>query len=147
MLTSSDRFALSNHSEGSSVSHQLHSREKLAVKDLWWQLAQHPFWDYTRQMPKSPMSSGKHSGNQSFTDRKVTEFSELFLSIASLLSHLRELCHMATLEWLCVYLQGIAPKSRQKLVRHWKRLPREAVDAPPFKVFKTILDGALSYLV
>ena len=30
------------------------------------------------------------------------------------------------------------------MVRHWNRLPREFVDAPPLEVFKASLDGALS---
>jgi len=34
-----------------------------------------------------------------------------------------------------------------KVVRHWNRLPREAVDAPSLVVFKVRLDGALSNLV
>ncbi|KGL94270.1 hypothetical protein N301_16102, partial [Charadrius vociferus] len=34
-----------------------------------------------------------------------------------------------------------------RVVRHWKRLPREAVDAPSLEVFKARLDGALSDLV
>ncbi|PKU32073.1 hypothetical protein llap_17622 [Limosa lapponica baueri] len=34
-----------------------------------------------------------------------------------------------------------------RVVRHWKRLPREAVDASSLEVFKTRLDGALSSLV
>ncbi|KFW63441.1 hypothetical protein AS28_13695, partial [Pygoscelis adeliae] len=34
-----------------------------------------------------------------------------------------------------------------KVVRHWNRLPREAVDAPSLEVFKARLDGALSNLV
>ena len=34
-----------------------------------------------------------------------------------------------------------------RMVRHWKRLPREAVDAPSLAVFKARLDGALSNLV
>ncbi|KFR02203.1 hypothetical protein Y956_05124, partial [Nipponia nippon] len=34
-----------------------------------------------------------------------------------------------------------------RVVRHWKRLPREAVDAPSLEVFKAMLDGALSKLV
>ncbi|KFR06283.1 hypothetical protein Y956_15640, partial [Nipponia nippon] len=33
------------------------------------------------------------------------------------------------------------------VVRHWNRLPREAVDAPSLEVFKATLDGALSNLV
>jgi len=35
----------------------------------------------------------------------------------------------------------------RKVVRHWNRLPREAVDAPSVEVFKARLDGALSNLV
>ncbi|KFZ67653.1 hypothetical protein N338_12012, partial [Podiceps cristatus] len=34
-----------------------------------------------------------------------------------------------------------------RVVRHWGRLPREAVDAPSLAVFKARLDGALSSLV
>ncbi|KFP98987.1 hypothetical protein N329_12387, partial [Haliaeetus albicilla] len=34
-----------------------------------------------------------------------------------------------------------------RVVRHWNRLPREAVDAPCLEVFKARLDGALSSLV
>ncbi|KFM11465.1 hypothetical protein AS27_04022, partial [Aptenodytes forsteri] len=34
-----------------------------------------------------------------------------------------------------------------RMVRHWNRLPREAVDAPSLEVFKVRLDGALSNLV
>ncbi|KFR13428.1 hypothetical protein N306_08822, partial [Opisthocomus hoazin] len=34
-----------------------------------------------------------------------------------------------------------------RLVRHWNRLPREAVDAPSLEVFKARLDRALSSLV
>ncbi|KFW79428.1 hypothetical protein N305_09843, partial [Manacus vitellinus] len=34
-----------------------------------------------------------------------------------------------------------------RVIRHWNRLPREAVDAPSLKVFKVRLDGALSNLV
>jgi len=34
-----------------------------------------------------------------------------------------------------------------RVVSHWHRLPREAVDAPSLKVFKARLDGALSNLV
>jgi len=33
------------------------------------------------------------------------------------------------------------------VVRHWTRLPREAVAAPSLAVFKVRLDGALSNLV
>ena len=33
------------------------------------------------------------------------------------------------------------------VVRHWNRLPREAVAAPSLAVFKARLDGALSSLV
>ncbi|KFR01220.1 hypothetical protein N306_08977, partial [Opisthocomus hoazin] len=34
-----------------------------------------------------------------------------------------------------------------RVVRHWNRLPREAVDAPSLAVFKARLDGALTNLV
>jgi len=34
-----------------------------------------------------------------------------------------------------------------RAVRHWPRLPREAVAAPSLTVFKARLDGALSNLV
>ncbi|KFR12807.1 hypothetical protein N306_01330, partial [Opisthocomus hoazin] len=34
-----------------------------------------------------------------------------------------------------------------RVVRHWNRLPRGAVDAPSLEVFKARLDGALSSLV
>ncbi|KFR09072.1 hypothetical protein N306_11593, partial [Opisthocomus hoazin] len=34
-----------------------------------------------------------------------------------------------------------------RVVRHWNRLPREAVDVPSLEVFKARLDGALSKLV
>ncbi|PKU41118.1 hypothetical protein llap_8588 [Limosa lapponica baueri] len=34
-----------------------------------------------------------------------------------------------------------------RVVRHWNRLPREAVNALSLEVFKTRLDGALSNLV
>jgi len=34
-----------------------------------------------------------------------------------------------------------------RVVRHWHRLPREAVAAPSLAVFKARLDGALSNLV
>ncbi|KFP48471.1 hypothetical protein N323_09772, partial [Cathartes aura] len=34
-----------------------------------------------------------------------------------------------------------------RVVRHWHRLPREAVDAPSLEAFKARLDGALSNLV
>jgi len=34
-----------------------------------------------------------------------------------------------------------------RVVKHWHRLPREAVDAPSLEVFKARLDGALSSLV
>jgi len=33
------------------------------------------------------------------------------------------------------------------LVRHWKRLPREAVNAPSLEAFKVGLDGALGSLI
>ncbi|KFO57039.1 hypothetical protein N302_02226, partial [Corvus brachyrhynchos] len=34
-----------------------------------------------------------------------------------------------------------------RLVRHWNRLPREAVGAPSLEEFKARLDGALNNLV
>ncbi|KFU84484.1 hypothetical protein M959_03733, partial [Chaetura pelagica] len=34
-----------------------------------------------------------------------------------------------------------------RVVRHWHRFPREAVDAPSLEVFKARLDGVLSNLV
>ncbi|KFQ03055.1 hypothetical protein N330_11877, partial [Leptosomus discolor] len=34
-----------------------------------------------------------------------------------------------------------------RLVRHWNRLPREAVDAPALEVLKARLDRALNNLV
>ncbi|KFW78754.1 hypothetical protein N305_01374, partial [Manacus vitellinus] len=34
-----------------------------------------------------------------------------------------------------------------RVLRHWNRLTREAVDAPSLQVFKARLDGALSHLV
>ena len=36
---------------------------------------------------------------------------------------------------------------REKVVRRWHRLPREAVGAPSLEVFKPRLDGALGSLV
>ena len=34
-----------------------------------------------------------------------------------------------------------------RVVRHWNRLPRAAVDSPSLEVFKARLDGTLSNLV
>ncbi|KFQ49149.1 hypothetical protein N334_00861, partial [Pelecanus crispus] len=34
-----------------------------------------------------------------------------------------------------------------RVVKHWNRLPREAVDAPSLQVFKVRLDGALNNLI
>ncbi|KFP47089.1 hypothetical protein N323_02566, partial [Cathartes aura] len=34
-----------------------------------------------------------------------------------------------------------------RVVKHWKRLPREVVDAPSLETFKARLDGALSNLI
>ncbi|KFQ70196.1 hypothetical protein N335_01499, partial [Phaethon lepturus] len=34
-----------------------------------------------------------------------------------------------------------------RVLRHWNRLPREAVDAPSVETFKARLDGALSNLL
>lgn len=34
-----------------------------------------------------------------------------------------------------------------RVVRHWHRLPRRAVDAPSLEMFKAKLDGALGNLV
>ncbi|KFO75919.1 hypothetical protein N303_05580, partial [Cuculus canorus] len=35
----------------------------------------------------------------------------------------------------------------RRVVKHWQRLPREAVDVPPLELFKVRLDGALGSLV
>ncbi|KFM04154.1 hypothetical protein AS27_10719, partial [Aptenodytes forsteri] len=35
----------------------------------------------------------------------------------------------------------------RRVVRHWKSLPRETVDAPSLEMFKARLDGALRNLV
>ncbi|KFV96890.1 hypothetical protein N326_05106, partial [Eurypyga helias] len=35
----------------------------------------------------------------------------------------------------------------ERVVKHWNKLPREAVDAPSLAVFKARLDEALSNLV
>jgi len=34
-----------------------------------------------------------------------------------------------------------------RVVKHWKRFPREAVDAPTLETFKATLDGVLSSLI
>ncbi|KAK4807241.1 hypothetical protein QYF61_024361 [Mycteria americana] len=34
-----------------------------------------------------------------------------------------------------------------RVVKHWNRLPREVLDAPPLQTFKVSLDGALSNLI
>ncbi|KFP22007.1 hypothetical protein Z169_05749, partial [Egretta garzetta] len=34
-----------------------------------------------------------------------------------------------------------------RVVKHWNRLPREVVEAPPLEAFKARLDGALSSLI
>ncbi|KFO76055.1 hypothetical protein N303_09341, partial [Cuculus canorus] len=34
-----------------------------------------------------------------------------------------------------------------RVVRHWRKLPREAVAAPSLEVFKARLDGALGSLI
>ncbi|KFP12064.1 hypothetical protein Z169_01583, partial [Egretta garzetta] len=34
-----------------------------------------------------------------------------------------------------------------RVVKHWNRLPREAVDAPSLETFKVRLDGALSNMI
>ncbi|KFQ54658.1 hypothetical protein N334_04754, partial [Pelecanus crispus] len=34
-----------------------------------------------------------------------------------------------------------------RAVKHWNRLPREAVEAPSLETFKVRLDGALSTLI
>ncbi|KFQ27332.1 hypothetical protein N331_11576, partial [Merops nubicus] len=34
-----------------------------------------------------------------------------------------------------------------RVIKHWNRLPREAVDAPSLEVFKARLDGDLSSLI
>ncbi|KFZ60836.1 hypothetical protein N321_10585, partial [Antrostomus carolinensis] len=35
----------------------------------------------------------------------------------------------------------------QRVVRHWHRLPQEAVDAPSLEAFKARLDGVLGSLI
>ncbi|KFZ56591.1 hypothetical protein N321_13607, partial [Antrostomus carolinensis] len=35
----------------------------------------------------------------------------------------------------------------QRVVRHWHRLPREAVDAPSLEALKARLDGALGSVI
>lgn len=37
--------------------------------------------------------------------------------------------------------------STVRVVRHWKKLPRDVVDVPSLEVFKARLDGALSNLI
>ncbi|KFP10349.1 hypothetical protein Z169_12143, partial [Egretta garzetta] len=34
-----------------------------------------------------------------------------------------------------------------RVVKHWNRLPREAVEDPPLETFKARLEGALSNLI
>jgi len=47
----------------------------------------------------------------------------------------------------CRFRLGIRKKFfTMRVVRHWNRLPREAVDAPSLAVFKVRQDGALSNL-
>ncbi|KFW10127.1 hypothetical protein N326_03708, partial [Eurypyga helias] len=41
----------------------------------------------------------------------------------------------------------IRKKFMGRVVKHWNRLPREAVDAPSLEVFKARLDEALSNLI
>lgn len=36
---------------------------------------------------------------------------------------------------------------KMRVVQHWRRLPREAADAPSLETFKTRLDGALNSLI
>jgi len=48
----------------------------------------------------------------------------------------------------CKFILDIRKKFfTMRVVKHWNRLPREAVDAPSLAVFKVRLDGALSNLV
>jgi len=34
-----------------------------------------------------------------------------------------------------------------RVMRHWPRLPKEVVDAPPLAMFKARLDGTLSNMI
>jgi len=43
--------------------------------------------------------------------------------------------------------QMLGKNSTQRMVRHWHRLPREAVDASLLQAFKARLGGALSRLI
>ena len=52
------------------------------------------------------------------------------------------------LNWKRVDLDKILGRNYLlRVVRHWNRLPRKAVDAPSLEVFKARLDRALSNLV
>jgi len=42
---------------------------------------------------------------------------------------------------------AIRKKFMMKVMSHWNRLPREAVNAPAWEVFKVKLDRALSNLI
>jgi len=45
------------------------------------------------------------------------------------------------------HFKQLKAQSYLRVVRHWNRLPGEAVAAPSLEVFKARLDGALSNLV
>jgi len=54
-----------------------------------------------------------------------------------------------SVQWLFASVLGKPWQGKtffQRVVRHWHRLPRAAVDAPSLDVFKTRLDGALGSL-
>ncbi|GAB0196113.1 hypothetical protein GRJ2_002076600 [Grus japonensis] len=55
-----------------------------------------------------------------------------------------------TMSWHCVLAAQkancVLDRIKRNMVRHWPRLPREAVDAPSLETFQARLDGALGNL-